>query len=147
MIKENDRGLRELRRRLRKKGTVKVGILGAKGNATHQGTDLTVVEIGSFHEFGLGVPKRSFIRDWFDLNEQDLKRDMKQVARRVLKGSKLKKELDRFGLKAVGSIQERIASNIPPPLSDETKQRKGSNVALIDTGQLRSSISHQTEVR
>ena len=41
--------------------------------------------------------------------------------------------------------EAKIASNIPPALAPETIERKGSSVALIDTGQLRSSITWQVE--
>lgn len=55
----------------------------------------------------------------------------------------LRVALDRFGLWAVGEIQQRIADGIPPPNAQSTVDRKGSSTPLIETGQLRASIKHK----
>lgn len=129
-----------------KKPVLKVGIFGAKGDELHEDSDLSVLAIATFHEFGLGVPERSFIRAWCDANEKRvldrLQKDSEKAAKGELEWETI---LDRLGLFIVGGIQEFIASNIPPPLAASTIERKGSSVALIDTGQLRSSITYAIE--
>jgi hypothetical protein len=129
------------------KATVKVGVIGPKASAAKtEGKGLTVVEVASFHEFGLGVPKRSFIAGYVDENEADLRKRMRKAGELVAKGSHtLEQALELFGLYVVGGMQDRISDNIPPALAESTKKRKGSSVALINTGQLRSSITHEVD--
>lgn len=145
-VKDTDRGYAALVRRLTTAGepTVSVGIHEAEGSASEEG-GATVAEIGSYHEFGLGVPQRSFIRDWFDENEEANKERIRKLAKAVAEGKIPSAEmaLERFGLYAVGSIQSRIADGIEPELAEETIRRKGSSTPLIDTGTLRSSITHK----
>ena len=103
----------------------------------------TVLEIAASNEFGLGVPRRSFIADWFDQNlqknEQFIVRMMKAVA-----SGKLTKEraFELIGLKFQGDIQKRISAGIPPANAPATIKAKGSSTPLIDTGQLRQSITY-----
>jgi hypothetical protein len=138
--------------RLRLGGIVDVGVLGDDAGDAHEGGDepVTVAEVATIHEFGdpeNGIPRRSFIRDYVDQYRSDLEQRMKQIGRRIVKGDNLHDLLEQFGLVAVGEIQTRIANKIPPPLSKKREEEKGSPVPLIDTGQLRSSITHRVEVR
>jgi hypothetical protein len=145
-IKDIDRGAKRLAKLLAE-GALSVGVLGSEAAAEHEGTDLTVAEVAEIHEFGLGsAPRRSFLAGWFDQNQE-------QIVNVILKGGqalaarkiKAPELLEQIGQWAVGSIQERIAGNIPPPLQAQTIKRKGSSVALIDKGQLRASISYRVE--
>lgn len=147
-----DRGANDLLRRLREAAAgyhVKVGVIGAEAAADHGG--MTNADIASYHEFGLGVPQRSFIREWADENEGQNKAKLRRAGREILKNkSTVQTELERFGVEAVGSIQQRMASGPSSwkPLAEATVRRKtgrsGDRTArLIDTGQLRSSITHE----
>lgn len=106
---------------------------------------ITVGEIAEIHEFGLGhVPQRSFIRGWVDENPGKIRLAMTRQMEGVIKGKYDKaKAMSRFGLWAVGQIQKRMANGISPPLHPVTILRKGSSVPLIDTGQLRASVTYQ----
>lgn len=134
---------------------VSVGIHEDDGAKTHEAEDNfgegfgqesppTIAEVGSFHEFGLGVPQRSFIRGWADENEAENREALRKIGKAVTNG-KLpggpKQGLERFGLLAVGGIQKRMAEGIEPALAESTVAAKGSSVALINSGQLRSSIT------
>src|SRR5689334_1289642 len=70
MIQDKDNGYAALFKRLEDLESdpprVLVGVLDAE---QHRDSDLTVADVAAFHEFGLGVPRRSFIGDWFDLNQ------------------------------------------------------------------------------
>jgi hypothetical protein len=143
-----DRGAAALMNSMKQGGTVKVGVFGDKAGAAH-GEGLTVVEVATVHEFGdpeQGIPRRSFIRDYVDLHRRELEARLTRLGRQVIKGKSLKTLLDQYGLVVVGEIQTRIANKISPPNSPVTVKRKGSDVPLIDTGQLRSSIAHLAEV-
>jgi hypothetical protein len=125
---------------------VQVGVFasGKGGDTKKQDDKLTVLEVAIFNEFGLGVPERSFIRAYVDANEKRIKEMCRVLALQVLAG-KISQEqaLELLGLKLVGEIQQRIADGIPPPNAPSTIKAKGSSVPLIDTGQLRSSITHR----
>lgn len=127
--------------------TLAVGIQGKKAQEKKPG-GLTIAELGAIHEFGLGVPERSWLRAWYDENQAEIADDLRKAGRGILLGRFTRERiLEILGLKYVGQIQARIARNIPPPLAASTTKKKGSSVALIDTGQLRSAITHLLETR
>jgi hypothetical protein len=119
-----------------------VGVHGEEGGAAH-GEGLTVADVGSFHEFGLGVPQRSFIRGWFDeaVGSGELGALLSAQLKLAVAGKvTLDQALERVGLKVEAGVKKRITQRIPPPLAPSTIAKKGSSVPLIDTGQLRASI-------
>jgi len=140
-----DRGADSLEARLRrlaeKKLAVKVGVIGDDAAASYE-TGQTVGEIATIHEYGLGVPRRSFIRDAVDENEGKIKGRLRAVAKRQKEGrGDLKRDLEAVGLVIAGEMQTRIARGISPANAPATIDAKGSDKPLIDTGQLRSSIT------
>ncbi len=125
-----------------KKAAVEVGIFSAEGAQEYEGGKATVLDVATFNEFGLGVPERSFLRDYVDQNEPKIRGYIRALALKIKEG-KIDQQigLERLGLKIVGEIQKRIADGIPPPNAASTIERKGSSKPLIDTEQLRSSIT------
>lgn len=144
VFKDADKGYRRLHRYLKRVNkTLTVGIHEDEGAKSHSNSRLSVAEIGTVHEFGVPgkTPQRSFIRGWYDERSATVLYWMRKLAEGVKTGKyTAEKGLSIIGLRMVAGIQQRIASNIPPPLKQSTIDRKGSSVALIDTGQLRSSI-------
>jgi len=146
-VTDTDRGAKDVLERMRKLASTKafltVGIHEGDGAKPHS-SEATIAEIGSFHEFGLGVPRRSFIADWSDENRERHESQLVVMAEAVAKGKvpSMAQAFERLGNLYVAEIQKRIADRIEPPLSPITIQRKGSSVPLIDTGQLRSSITY-----
>jgi hypothetical protein len=119
------------------------------------GSALTLVEVAEFHEFGLGVPQRSFVAGAVDENEAELNAKLTNAMHEAAKpgGMGPERQLARFGLYVVGVMQERISAGIPPlPLAPATLKYKASvgvgqkEIPLILTGQLRSSIRSKVEV-
>jgi hypothetical protein len=148
-ISDRDNGARALVKRVkdaRKGAVVTVGIHEAEGSAAH-GDDVTLADVASFAEFGLGNPQRSFLRDWFDENEAENRERLRKIGQAVIDGkvASVEQGLDRFGLFAVGSIQQRISAGIAPPNAESTIAAKGSSVPLIDLGTLRAFITHKVE--
>lgn len=147
-IREVDHGAKALFERVAKmkKGAVDVGIFAELGSAQKSkgATGLTVLDVAAFHEFGLGVPERSFLRGYVDENQARIRGMIKSIATLIEQG-KLDQNvaLERLGMTIVGEIQKRIAQGIPPPNAPSTIAQKGSSTPLIDTGQLRSSITHK----
>lgn len=145
-VSVRDNGFKAMTERLSKASfgaTLTVGINEAEGEKEHEGTDLTIADIGEIHEFGLGVPRRSFIADWSDEREEEHRAQIRKVAQAVVRGKIPSWEvgLARLGVLYVAEVQKRISDGIGPPLAQVTIDRKGSSTPLIDIGILRSSIT------
>jgi hypothetical protein len=143
-----DRGWKKAMRQFQTRtAVVEVGILGDNVSATDEGTDKTVAEIMTFHEFGQGVPRRSWLRDWFDEHQPQIRKMYIAIGSRVAgQHVSIAQGLEQFGTWLVGDLQKRWAQGIPPPNADSTAARKGSSTPLIDTGQSRSSVAHRVKI-
>lgn len=151
-VTDTDRGFRALIRRVTdasKPVRLTVGIHSEEGGeaAEGEGEGLTMSELGEIHEFGLGVPRRSFIADWADETLEKKKAQMSAMAKAVVQGKieSIEVGLERLGNLYVAEVQARIVAHIPPPLSEITIARKGSSTPLVDTGQLKSAITYRVE--
>lgn len=148
-IIDRDLGFRALfaRLRLSERVNVTVGIHQDDGSEAHEGTELTVVEIAAFHEFGTNrTPQRSWLVEGIAENENRIIDFMKGFGRRVISNRNRldpRRALDLLGLEITRLLQARIRAGIPPPLADVTVALKGSSTPLIDTGQLIQSIRHK----
>lgn len=147
-IRDRDRGYKALMKRMHSAGASQsiatVGIHEAEGNQPEG--DVTLADIAAFAEFGtVTEPRRSFIVDWADENEQNHKQELRKIARAIVTGEigSIELGLERFGLRAVGEIQKRIRDGIPPELAQSTIDAKGSSTPLIDQGTLWQSIRHK----
>lgn len=120
---------------------ISVGIHTDDGAQGHS-EGLSVADIGGFHEFGTAtVPMRSFIRGWWDESSEFIRETLKRELTAAAQGKRtVDQALERAALIFEGAVKQRIARNIPPPLAPATIARKGSSVALIDTGALRNAI-------
>lgn len=148
MIRVTDHGADALVARLARMAASplasEVGVIGDDAGAEH-GADLTTADVALFHELGLGVPRRSWLADAITENEALIAQTLAEFDKRIVLGQiEERVALDQFGAWLVGLIQQRIANGISPPLADSTEARKGSSTPLIDTGQLRSSITNRT---
>ncbi len=144
-----DRGLNTI---LRNMGTfdgmqVRVGIQGPEAGAIEHGeSDLSNVELGVIHEFGAsgaGIPERSFVRATFDARVRAWTRLLGKVAQKIYDTSPTSPDrlLGIVGEKVRSDIVNMINQGIPPALKPATIARKGSSKPLIDTGQLKGSIT------
>lgn len=127
---------------------VVVGVLAnAKGTAEHADSDFTVLDVATVHEFGApaaGIPQRSFVRAWVDQNRDTIRGWQRALFQQIVAGKLgVRQALELLGAKVAGAIQAFIATSIPPPNAPETVDRKGSSTTLIDSGQLRASITWQ----
>ena len=143
---------------------VKIGVQGEQAAAKHgEGSDLTNAEIAAVHEFsgpGDKPPGRPFIRPPMLENEALWKGKLANMLRSIIiKGENPQKAYRVVGEEYRKAIMDRMGKGIPPPLSEQTiNRRKGQNTQgkrdkieakgksldvtpLIDTGTLRGSIS------
>lgn len=146
-IRDRDNGYKALLEKAKKlsegKPFVEVGILATEGDA-EKGPGLTLFEVAEQHEFGFGVPERSFIRAFFDENEDEVRKMLVKHMPDTLGKSDKKEVMHKLGIWLVAKCQTRIRAHIEPALSPMTVQLKGSSTPLIDTGQLWTSISYRT---
>lgn len=148
---------KEIKRLKKKKPTaqqlaasiVTVGIHEEEGAESHGDDGATVADVATFNEFGLGVPERSFIRSWADEKEAENKDRLRKIGQAVVHGyiSSPTQGLKRFGVLAVGEIQQRISDGIEPENADATIAAKKSSKPLIDDGIMRSKITSKIAKR
>jgi phage gpG-like protein len=159
-VTDTDKGWRALKDRLlrlsRTGAFTLVGVQGSEAAAQHPGSPMTVVAIATIHEFGkvihkkdgseVVIPQRSFIRAAIDEHAVKLQRTATAVGQGVLLGKfAVGQALNLLGEQATGIMKKRIADGISPPNRPSTIARKGSSKPLIDSGQLRGSITHKAE--
>jgi len=124
---------------------VTVGIHEEEGAEEHG--DLTNAELGAIHEFGLGVPQRSFIRGYFDENAAEIEQAQDEALNNIVFGADPRAEAERLGLKLESGMKERILARIDPPLAESTKRRRGASaVPLVDTSQLLGAVRSKVTV-
>lgn len=126
-----------------------VGVQGAKADEDHGG--ITNARLAGVHEFGaiikitrgeIAIPERSFIRATID--KKDLyKNEIRALATKVLQGAfDAGTALRVLGEKISSDIKATIEHGIDPPNAASTIARKGSSKPLIDTGELKNSITY-----
>lgn len=109
---------------------------------------LTNAQVASIHVFGVGVPKRDFMRPGFDQNEKILERDAKSAASEALLGQITpEKALDLVGTNLEDLIVEQIQAGNFEALAPSTVAKKGRSDPLLDTEQMVEAVEHWTEGR
>lgn len=154
-IKVDLKGLEKLVKALGDQYSIKVGIMGSKSQRTNGSSGKTNAEIGFLNEFGSAekhIPARSFLG--MPLRTRLVEYLLKKKAFSQEEIDKAVEEGNLFELaKKVGIVAEELiqdafgsrgfgewATNSP-----YTVQQKGSDSPLIDTGQLRRSISSKVD--
>lgn len=108
----------------------------------------TVLEIGSFHEFGDGNnPVRSFLRVPFAVKNNDIKKIFLRLFKDIAeKGADAETQMGKAGV-FLQNISKESFSNKGfgawPDIKPGTKTAKGSSAVLIDKGILRGSVSFE----
>ena len=129
-----------------KRGHVAVGLPYEEVGGTVYDDGQTVAQVGAQHEYGAGVPRRSFLRTPFAAKQDDLTAAIaKQFEDVFQRGKKAEQALGLIGTVAVniskGAFTTRGYGEWPD-ITDDTKDAKGSSQVLIDTGTLRNSITY-----
>lgn len=139
-----------------KDSSVKVGLpageaaTSAAYKSDGQKSAPTVLEVGIWHEYGTQfVPMRSFLRGPFETKKTELAKAIDAQFNLVLQnGLDVEIGLGRIGLTAVnisrGAFKTR-GYGAWQDIKQSTKDAKGSNQVLIDTGLLRNSITWVVE--
>ena len=127
-------------------GFVAVGLPAEKIGGKVYGDGQAVATIGARHEYGAGVPRRSFLRVPFTTKKDELTKVIaKQFADVFERGKSAEQALGLIGTVAVniskGAFTTRGYGEWPD-ITQATKDAKGSSQVLIDTGILRGSITY-----
>ena len=147
-----DNGLLDRIRSVAKRYTTKIEV-GYFGNAMHKPSitsgksrPIALKDLAAIHELGLGVPKRAFIEPSLKKNRKKyLVYAGKQITP-IIRGKKsLNASWQGLGVMAVADIQQYMVTASFTPLAASTIARKGSSKPLIDTGQLRQSITYRVK--
>lgn len=150
-----DNGLLDRIRSVARRYTTKVEV-GYFGNAMHKPpitsgeskpkAPIALKDLAAIHELGLGVPKRAFIDPSLKNNRRKyLVYAGKQITP-VIRGKRsFNTAWQGLGLMAVADIQEYMLTAEFTALAPETIKRKGSSRPLIDTGQMRQSITYRVK--
>ena len=129
-----------------KRGYVAVGLPSEEVGGKVYSDGQTVAQVGAQHEYGAGVPRRSFLRTPFDIKKDDLDRAIaKQFEDVFNRGKKAEQALGLIGTVAVNVVKGAFLTRGYgewPDITDDTKEAKGSSQVLIDTGTLRNSITY-----
>lgn len=144
-VTERDRGWNELRKSLGQQPMhVVVGVQG--NDDAREGEGIGNVALAGVHEFGGGnVPERSFLRSTLAANKSNYETLVGKLTKAVVENRiDLHQALGLLGEKVVSDVRDRIErDDLGVPLAQSTIDRKGSSVPLIDTGQLRNSITYE----
>lgn len=126
--------------------SITVGIHAKEGGSVHTDSGLSIVELGEIHEFGLGVPQRSFVRKWAAENEASAQDVIGKELQLSLKDGNITTHLERAALRLEADMKANISSGTAfEKLDDATIAQKGSSTPLIDTGALRASLAGRVE--
>lgn len=134
---------------------VKFGSIGRDAEAEfirNDGTPsgLSVANIVTFHEFGLGVPIRSSVGAWTDGHKRDIGDTFREGVENLLDGFGDAQSVgEAIGEMASVGIGEFIEEdNVRPELGDwwlHDPWRDPDGIPLFDTGQIVGSMSFEVE--
>lgn len=137
------KGLRERITGLAKKDVV-VGVTRATAGRDDEVNNATLAAI---HEFGVPekkIPERDFIRSAFAKHKEEHIKSHAANLKKVVRGEMAAEEaMSALGEQAAGDVQDNIRTGNFKELADSTVARKGSTQPLIDSGDLRKSITHE----
>ncbi len=122
------------------KFTIRVGYQDSAG------TDLAVIDIATFMEFGtINIEARPFLSSAMDTNMAAIGEAFEREIGTILDGKQTAIQAgERLGIFAVTLVKKRITSSPEwaEPLAEATIDAKGSDVPLIDTAELLNSVTY-----
>ena len=135
-----------------KKLQVRVGYQQGKAKAKKRkpdgsvaDSDIDILDVAMWNELGTArAPARPFIRQSADGNKDAIGGFCKEQLKKVTQGGTAEQALNAIGAMQKTLIQDAISKSPEwaVPNAPETVDIKGSDVPLIDTGQLRRSVNY-----
>lgn len=143
-----DNGLFNRIRSIARRYTTKVEV-GYLGEVIHINEDgkrpITLGDLASIHEHGVGyIPKRAFVKPALKQNRLKYLRFAGRQITPVIRGRQTATRVwHLLGQEAVKDVKKYMVTAKFTALSEQTVKRKGSSRPLIDTGQLRQSVTYK----
>ena len=136
-LQEVQRALKKEIDKLRTPYYAQVGIHESAGIEPDSG--LTVATLGAIQHFGnADIPARP----WLDKGaETGTKEYLETIQEGIADGLDSKRIMARVGVEAEGAVRQYITDLDSPPNDPATIRRKGSSNPLIDTGNMRASVT------
>ncbi|EBY8042329.1 tail protein [Salmonella phage SPLA2] len=127
---------------------VSVGVHPEHNRRVNPRDRITNAELAMVHEYGLnGLPERSFLRSAVGgrgKGRQAINKAFRDNVPAVLRGSMTAHELnDRIGRMLVDAVHDRMDSDVPPPNTELTEERKRGPGTLRESMQLYDSIGYK----
>ena len=129
-----------------KRGYIAVGLPSEEVGGTVYDNGQTVAQVGAQHEYGAGVPRRSFLRTPFAVKKDDMDKAIaKQFEDVFNRGKKAEQALGLVGKVAVNIVKGAFLTGGYgewPDITDATKAAKDSTRILVDNKTLSGSITY-----
>ncbi len=124
--------------------SVLVGVPGTAGEYKDGANQVLVASVNEFGSDDGRIPERSFLRSTVDEKSQEYSALLGKLVGRVVDGKITPNQaLDRLGLTVERDVKRKIVEIKDPPNAASTIRMKKSSNPLIDTGQLRQSITYE----
>lgn len=128
------------------KPKVYIGVPASK-NGIHKDSKINMATLLAIHVLGApsrGIPQRDPLRPPLIANAQRYTDLMAQGIKNALaNGTDPNVVYEKIGIVASNDVKDYFVSGSFKPLDQKTIDRKGSSKPLLDTGELRSSISYE----
>lgn len=129
---------------LAKQKIVAVGIID---DIKYPKNNASVAMVGAVHEYGVGLPARSFLQVPFAINEKEIEESITSNLVDALEGKKsIDNALGIIGVVATNISKKAFTTNgygTWAPLKQGTIDKKGSSQTMIDSGILRRAVTHE----
>lgn len=156
VFKDTDRGARRVMRALGSSvPTLRVGVLSPDADVlAYNGGTKALGEVAAANELGIGVPKRPFLRGWFDAVKAQLVDDLQEAMQQALlygNAEAARKDIEWrlaiLGRQYVDAIKESIQTQAAglKQNAKATVEKKGFDHPLVEKGQLVDALSHDFE--
>lgn len=153
-IKESGNGMADIKKAIAffRSNRCLVGI--PQERSSRNNDEITNAELAFIHTYGSpvrNIPPRPFIEPAIAQPDvkQKIAEHMRAAALQAIDGNigAAITEMHKAGQRGENAVKDYIGSSNLTPNSEATIRRKGSNAPLIDTGSLRSSVTHVIEER
>ena len=145
-MKPNDLSqLKEITKQIKIATTHEVNV-GIPKDVGRYPNGLSIVDVGRKHEFGIGVPRRSFLRMPFIVEQNIIDKAIATSWKKIAEGkSQTIKEFGILGIVGQNISKDAFATSgfgKWEKLKPATEKAKGSTEILLDTGKLVQSITN-----
>ncbi len=131
VTKDLEKSLKKL-----KQTTIYVGVLEDAGTYPN-GT--SVADVAAIHEYGLGVPQRSFLKKPFEEAEKEIEKTKAKIMDKLVEGDiELDEAIEKMGEYLVTVVKGSWDKNDWPATKD-------GSPPLVDTGLLKESIKYEVK--